>query len=88
LSARITVEKKEFENFIAENQKLVDRSQGMMTTIAKLEKENMQLRQELEESKIKLRSYESSDSHIDDSVRKARDDISRLIMEIDKRVKQ
>ena len=86
MSARITVEKREFESFIAENQKLMDRSHVLMATVAKLEKENLQLRQELDDSKARLRSFESNASQIDDSVRKVKDSISRMIAEIDKRM--
>jgi len=86
MSDRVSVERKEFENFLAENQKLIDRSQELMNTIDRLERENRQLREELEASKAKQQTLESSMHQTDDTLRKARSNISRLIQEADKRV--
>jgi len=89
MSDRVTVERKEFENFLAENQKLIDRSQALMSTIDRLEKDNKQLRDELEVARTRLRALESNMSvarESDDALRKARKEIARLIEETDKRI--
>ena len=89
MSERVTIERKEFESFLAENQKLIDRSQALMSTVDRLEKENKQLRDELEVSRTKLRTLESNVAAMqqsDDALRKARNEIARLIEETDKRV--
>jgi len=88
MSDRVTVERKEFENFLAENQKLIDRSQALMNTIDRLEKENKQLREELEASKARAQLLESNARQSGDSLKKARNDLSRLIQEADKRLAQ
>jgi len=90
MSDRVTVERKEFEGFLAENQKLIDRSQTLVSTIDRLEKENKQLRDELEASRTRLRALESSMAEArqaDDALKKARNNIARLIEETDKRTK-
>jgi len=89
MSERVTIQRKEFESFLAENQKLIDRSQALMSTVDRLEKENKQLRDELEVSRAKLRALESNVAAMqqsDDALRKARNEIARLIEETDKRV--
>jgi len=89
MSDRVTVERKEFESFLAENQKLIDSSQALMGTIDRLEKENKQLREELEVSRARLRALESNMAGMrqsDDALKKARNEIARLIEETDKRV--
>ena len=88
MSDRVTVERKEFENFLAENQKLIDRSQALMNTIDRLEKENKQLREELEASRARAQLLESNARQSGDSLKKARNDLSRLIQEADKRLAQ
>lgn len=89
MSDRVTVERKEFESFLAENQKLIDRSQALMSTIDRLEKDNKQLRDELEVSKTRLRSLESNVTDMrqsDEALKKAKANIGRLIEEADKRI--
>ena len=89
MSDRVTVERKEFESFLAENQKLIDRSQVLMNTIDRLEKDNKQLRDELEVSRAKLRALESNMADMrqsDDALKKARNNLSKLIEETDKRI--
>jgi len=89
MSERITVDRKEFENFLSENQKLLERYQQLMNTIDRLEKENKQLRDELEASRAKLRALESNLAETrqsDDALKRARSNIARLIEETDKRV--
>jgi predicted nucleic acid-binding Zn-ribbon protein len=89
MSDRVTVERKEFESFLAENQKLIDRSQALMSTIDRLEKDNKQLRDELEVARTRLRTLESNMAvarESDDALKKARKEIARLIDETDKRI--
>jgi predicted nucleic acid-binding Zn-ribbon protein len=89
MSDRVTVERKEFESFLAENQKLIDRSQALMSTIDRLEKDNKQLREELEDARARLRALESDMAaarESDDALKRARKDIARLIDETDKRI--
>jgi predicted nucleic acid-binding Zn-ribbon protein len=57
---RITVDRKEFEGFLAENQKLLDRSQALMNRVGQLENENKQLGDELQVTKARLGSIESN----------------------------
>jgi len=89
MSDRVTVERKEFESFLAENQKLIERSQALMSTIDRLEKDNKQLRDELQVSMARLRAIESNMADMrqsDDALKKARNNIARLIEETDKRI--
>jgi O-antigen/teichoic acid export membrane protein len=82
MSDRVTVEQKEFEGFLTENQKLLDRSQAIMNRIDQLENENKQLRDELQAAKARLGVMESTQA--DESLRKAREVMSRLAKETDK----
>jgi predicted nucleic acid-binding Zn-ribbon protein len=89
MSSRVTVERKEFESFLAENQKLIDRSQALIGTIDRLEKDNKQLREELQASRAKLTALESSMADMrqsDEALKKASAVLTRLIQEADKRI--
>ncbi|MGA8904760.1 MAG: hypothetical protein WB661_07105 [Candidatus Bathyarchaeia archaeon] len=89
MSDRVTVERKEFEDFLAENQKLLDRSQALMDRIDELESEDRQLRDELQATKARLGAMESnmaSSARVDELVGKARETMSRLAKEVDKRI--
>lgn len=89
MSDRVTVERKEFESFLTENQKLIERSQALMSTIDRLEKDNKQLRDELQVSMARVRALESNMADMrqsDDALKKARNNIARLIEETDKRI--
>ena len=89
MSDRVTVERKEFESFLAKNQKLIDRSQALMSTIDRLEKENKQLRDELEVSRARVRALEVNASEMrqsDDALKRARANVARLMEEADKRL--
>jgi len=89
MSDRVTVERKEFESFLAENQKLIDRSQALMSTIDRLEKDNKQLRDELEVSRARVRALELNASDMrqsDDALKRARANVARLMEEADKRL--
>ena len=59
LSERITLNRKEFEAFLAENQKLLERSESLIQTLAALETTNNQLRQELQAAKESLNTLKA-----------------------------
>jgi len=90
MSERITVDRKEFEAFLADNQSLMDRCQQLVKRIDELEKANKQLREDVQASKAKAEFLEAnlgaSSRETDDSLRKTRETITRLIRETDKRV--
>jgi len=86
MSEKITVDRREFESFLAENQKLIDRSMALMNEVDRLEKENKRLREELGSSKARLQVFESTINQSDESLKRARSNISRLIEEADKRI--
>ena len=87
---RITLDRKEFESFLADNQTLVDNSQQLMKRIDELEKANRQLSADLQASKSKLQTVESTmlsnTREADDTIRKARETMTRIIQEADKRL--
>jgi len=89
MSDRVTVERKEFEGFLAENQKLLDRSQALMNRIDQLENESKQLRDGLQATKARVGAIESNmvsnRRQAGESLRKARETMSRLAKEADKR---
>ena len=90
MSERITVDRKEFEAFLADNQSLMDRCQQLVKRIDELDKANKQLHDELQTSKAKIESVEVSltagSRQMDESLRKTRETITRLIRETDKRL--
>ncbi|MGA3295855.1 MAG: hypothetical protein ABSD41_00220 [Candidatus Bathyarchaeia archaeon] len=92
MSERVTISRKEFEAFLSENQALVERSQKLAETIDTLERLNKQLRGELQTSKEKLESMEAnlnvSTRQTDETLRKARDTMARLLRETEKRVSE
>jgi predicted nucleic acid-binding Zn-ribbon protein len=87
---RITLDRKEFESFLADNQALVDNSQKLMKKIDELEKANRQLGDELQAARAKLESVQSnfanSAREADDTVRNARETMTRIMQEADKRL--
>ena len=92
LSERITLNRKEFEAFLAENQKLLERSESLIQTIAALETTNNQLRQELQAAKESLNTLKAElngeNREGDEGLRMARERTSntlRLLSEAGKR---
>ena len=83
MSDRVTVERKEFDGFLAENQKLMGR-------VDRLEGENKRLRGELGDTRTRLESIESNmgddTREGDELLTKARETASRLATEADKRI--
>jgi len=90
MSERVTVDRKEFEAFLSDNQALLERSQKLIEKIDTLERMNRQLREELKASKEKLESLEAtvniSKSQSDESLRRARETMARLVRETEKRI--
>lgn len=87
---RITLDRREFETFLADNQKLVENSGQLMKKIEELQRTNQQLRDELQASRTKIASMESSMSmgtrEADDAIRKARETMARIIQDTEKRL--
>jgi cell division septum initiation protein DivIVA len=87
---RITLDRKEFESFLADNQALVDNSQKLMKKIDELDKVNRQLGDELQAAKAKLESVQSnfanSAREADDTLKRARETMTRIIQDADKRL--
>jgi len=92
MSERVTISRKEFEAFLSENQALIERSQKLVETIDTLERLNRQLRDELQISNERLESMEAnlniSTRQTDETIRKARDTMTRLLRETEKRVSE
>jgi len=90
MSERVTVDRKEFEAFLSDNQALLERSQKLIEKIDSLEKIVSQLRNELKISKEKLDSLETvvntSKSQSDETLRRARETMARLARETEKRI--
>ncbi|HUO41779.1 MAG TPA: hypothetical protein VMU35_02305 [Methylomirabilota bacterium] len=90
MSERVTVDRKEFEAFLSDNQALLERSQKLIEKIDSLEKIVSQLRNELKISKEKLDSLEAvvntSKSQSDETLRRARETMARLARETEKRI--
>jgi len=88
MSERVTVDRREFEAFLSDNQALLERSQKLIEKIDALEKMNRQLREELKITKEKLDALEStmntSRSQSDESLRRARETMARLVRESEK----
>jgi predicted nucleic acid-binding Zn-ribbon protein len=88
MSERVTVDRKEFEAFLSDNQALLERSQKLIDRIDALEKMNKQLRDDLASTKGKLESLEAtmntSKSQSDESLRRARETMARLARETEK----
>ena len=89
MSDRVSLERKEFESFLAENQKLIDRSQALIGTIDRLENDNKELRAEVEASRARVRALETNMANMrqsDDVLKKATGNVARLIEEADRRL--
>ena len=86
---RITVDRKEFEGFLAENQKFLDRSQALISKVDQLANQNKQLRDELQAAKARLGPLEPNTAQntrqAGEPLREAREIISRLTKEEEKR---
>jgi cell division septum initiation protein DivIVA len=87
LSERITLNQKEFEAFLAENQTLLERSEKLLQTIAALERTNNQLRQELLAAKESLKTLrvdpDGENRQADEGLRRARERTSSVLHLLD-----
>ncbi len=92
MSERVTVNRKEFEAFLAENQAIAERTQKLIEKIDSLTATNKQLRDELEALKEKQGSAQVdlnvSMRQTDETLRKAREKMARLISETDSRISE
>jgi predicted nucleic acid-binding Zn-ribbon protein len=86
---RISLDKADFEAFLAENQTLVERSAKILERVDNLERLNRELEDELKKTKEKMNLVEaniaSEHTHASKALRDARDAIARLMKEIEKR---
>ncbi len=87
LPERITLDRKEFEAFIEENQTLLERSEKMIQTIEALEKANHELRQELQAAQENLKTLKANldreNPQADDGLRQARERTSSVLKLLD-----
>jgi predicted nucleic acid-binding Zn-ribbon protein len=92
MSERVTVNRKEFDAFLAENQAIVERTQKLIEKIDSLNAANKQLRDELQASKEKQDSAQVdlnvSVRQTDETIRSAREKMARLISETDRRISE
>jgi len=90
MSERVTINRKEFEAFLTENQALIERSQKLVEKIDTLERLNRQLRDELQTSKEKIETMEAnvntSTRQTDEMLRNARETMARLMRDTEKRI--
>jgi len=92
VSDRVSVDRREFQAFLAENKELVDRYQGLLDKLGTLRKLNKDLEDRLRLAEQKLGSLEQkagvSIEQADDVLRKARATMARLMEETERRVSQ
>ncbi|HUK28635.1 MAG TPA: hypothetical protein VLV31_09440 [Candidatus Acidoferrales bacterium] len=83
----ISLDRKEFDGFLADYHAFVERSKKMLQKIDDLQHENNTLKEELHSTKTRLQSFEEQpDSGVqsDETLRKARETIANLIKETEK----
>jgi len=84
----VTLDRKEFEGFLAEYHTFVERSKEILQKIDQLQQKNEALTEELHSTKTRLNSFEEqlgSDFQSDETLRKARETIVTLIRETEKK---
>lgn len=90
MSERISLNRKEFEAFLAQNQALVERSEGLIQKIDGLQKINKDLEEELRAIKEKFESIETELNievrQGDETLRKARETIAHLLRESEEQI--
>ena len=90
MSDRISLSRSEFEAFLVENQALVKRAEELVAKIDTLEKANIELEKELKVAVERLKSAETElkvdTRQGDEAIRKARETITRLMTESDRRI--
>jgi len=90
LSERISVSTKELQGFLADNQQLMERYEKMLNRLTVLDRVNKELEEKQRQTEAKLKLIEQrSEGDIqkaDETLRKARATIARLIRETDLRL--
>jgi predicted nucleic acid-binding Zn-ribbon protein len=90
LSERISVSTKELQGFLADNQQLMERYEKMLNRLTVLDRLNKELEEKQRQTEAKLKLIEQrSEGDIqkaDETLRKARATITRLIKETDLRL--
>jgi predicted nucleic acid-binding Zn-ribbon protein len=90
LSEKISVSAKEFQGFLADNQQLMERYEKMLNRLTTLDKLNKELQEKQRQTEEKLRLIEQrNESEVqkaDETLRKSRGTIARLIKETDNRL--
>ena len=86
-SARISVDRQEFQAFIDENQQLVERYEKIVEKVTELTKLNEALKEKLNAAeKASSTEREPKTEEADELLRRKRATIERLIREIDRHV--
>ena len=90
MSEKISVSAKEFQGFLADNQQLMERYEKMLNRLTTLDKLNKELQEKQRQTEEKLRLIEQrNESEVqkaDETLRKSRGTIARLIKETDNRL--
>jgi len=82
MSDRVSIDRQEFQAFVAENQELVRRYQELLEKVGSLRAINKDLQNKLDLAEQKLGSLERKTGEVqagDDTLRKARATMARLI---------
>ncbi len=89
---RISIDRKEFQAFVAENQELVQRYQKLLDNLSSLRSLNKDLEKKLRLAEQKLNSVEQKVGpeiqQGDELLRKARAEIARLLEETERHLSQ
>jgi predicted nucleic acid-binding Zn-ribbon protein len=89
---RVSVDRKEFESFLAENQELVGRYQELLGELNGLRKINRDLEEKLRLAEQKLAALEkrvgAEVEQADEALRNARATMTRLTEETDRRISE
>lgn len=92
MSARISLDRQEFQAFLAQNQELLGRYEKLVDQLDGLRKLNKDLDEKLRQAEQKLDQIEHKMGvdvqQADETLRKARDAMARLIQETDRRLSE
>ena len=90
MSERISVSTKELQGFLADNQQLMERYEKMLNRLTVLDRLNKELEEKQRQTEAKLKLIEQRNEgdiqKADETLRKARATIARLIKETDLRL--
>lgn len=83
LASRVSIDQDEFQAFLAENKKLMDRYEELLDKLAQVSKLNEELEGKLKTTQQKLREYETmltrTTTETDQTLRSAREKMSQLL---------